>query len=105
MASPTYVLGIDSSTQSCKSLLVDADTGEVVATGRAPHPDGTEIDPALWRTAMTQSCGDLLPRASAVAVGGQQHGIVSTSTVKSCETPSCGTTRRRRRRPSTSSPR
>lgn len=77
MASPTYVLGIDSSTQSCKSLLVDADTGEVVASGRAPHPDGTEIDPALWRTAMTQSCDDLLPRASAVAVGGQQHGMVA----------------------------
>ncbi len=77
MASPTYVLGIDSSTQSCKSLLVDAETGEVVATGRAPHPDGTEIDPALWRTAMAQSCDDLLPRASAVAVGGQQHGMVA----------------------------
>lgn len=73
----TYVLGIDSSTQSCKSVLVDAETGAVAAVGRAPHPAGTQVDPRAWRRAMTQSCDDLLPRAEAVAVGGQQHGMVA----------------------------
>ncbi|MEO7588472.1 MAG: xylulokinase [Arachnia sp.] len=71
------VLGIDSSTQSTKALLVDAETGEVVATGRAAHPAGTEVDPRAWLTAVDEAARDLLPRAAAVAVGGQQHGMVA----------------------------
>lgn len=73
----TMVLGIDSSTQSTKALLVDADTGEVVDTGRATHPDGTEVDPRAWLAAVDEAAGALLPRAAAVAVGGQQHGMVA----------------------------
>ncbi|CAA9305430.1 MAG: Xylulose kinase, partial [uncultured Friedmanniella sp.] len=38
----TYVAGVDSSTQSVKVVVCDAETGAVVRTGRAPHPDGTE---------------------------------------------------------------
>ena len=75
--SPQYVLGIDSSTQSCKSVLVDADTGQVRDLRRAPHPDGTQVDPRAWRRALTETCVDLLPRAAAVAVAGQQHGMVA----------------------------
>lgn len=75
--SPQYVLGIDSSTQSCKSVLVDAETGEVRDLRRAPHPDGTQVDPRAWRRALTETCVDLLPRAAAVAVAGQQHGMVA----------------------------
>ncbi|MGV8846481.1 xylulokinase [Tessaracoccus sp.] len=71
------VLGIDSSTQSTKALLVDAETGRVVDTGRAPHPDGTEVDPRAWLTAVDDAAGSLVPRADAVAVGGQQHGMVA----------------------------
>lgn len=41
----TRVAGVDSSTQSCKVVVRDADTGEIVATGRASHPDGTEVHP------------------------------------------------------------
>ena len=41
------VAGIDSSTQSCKVFVRDADTGELVRHGRAGHPDGTEIAPQL----------------------------------------------------------
>ncbi|KQB86742.1 hypothetical protein Clow_00950 [Corynebacterium lowii] len=41
----TLVLGIDSSTQSCKALLVEAETGRVVDQGRAEHPTGTQVDP------------------------------------------------------------
>ncbi len=71
------VLGIDSSTQSTKALLVDADTGEVVENGRASHPEGTEVNPRAWLSAVDEGAQDLLPRASAVAVGGQQHGMVA----------------------------
>ena len=73
----TLVLGIDSSTQSTKALLVDAETGEVQEAGRAAHPDGTEVDPRAWLTAVNEAAGALLPRAEAVAVGGQQHGMVA----------------------------
>lgn len=75
--SPTYVLGIDSSTQSCKALLVDAETGQVVASGRAGHPGGTQVDPKQWIEALELSVAGLLERASAVSVAGQQHGMVA----------------------------
>src|SRR5215212_9370885 len=71
------VLGIDSSTQSTKALLVDAETGEVIAQRSAPHPDGTSVDPRAWLEAFDQATAGLLDRASAVAVGGQQHGMVA----------------------------
>ncbi len=71
------VLGIDSSTQSTKALLVDAETGEVLEAGRAGHPDGTEVDPRAWLAAVDEAARALLPRAEAVAVGGQQHGMVA----------------------------
>ncbi|GAB4097551.1 xylulokinase [Brachybacterium horti] len=72
----TLVLGIDSSTQSTKALLVNAATGEVVEERRAAHPDGTEVDPRSWLAAVDEAAGPLLERAEAVAVGGQQHGMV-----------------------------
>ncbi len=70
------VAGIDSSTQSCKVVLCGADDGTVVAAGSAPHPDGTQADPAAWWDAL-QAAGDgLLRRAAAVGVAGQQHGMI-----------------------------
>jgi len=51
-------LGIDCGTQSTKALLLDADTGEELAFGRADHEliaeaDGTrEQDPAWWLDAL-----------------------------------------------------
>ena len=39
------VAGVDSSTQSCKVVIRDLITGEVVRSGHAKHPDGTEVDP------------------------------------------------------------
>jgi len=45
------VAGVDSSTQSTKVLLCQADNGEVVAEGSAPHPPGTECHPHHWWTA------------------------------------------------------
>ena len=73
----TTVLGIDSSTQSTKALLVDAGTGEVLGHRRAPHPDGTEVDPRTWLAALDDAAGPFLDEAAAVAVGGQQHGMVA----------------------------
>ncbi|MFC7502578.1 FGGY family carbohydrate kinase, partial [Nocardioides sp. GCM10030258] len=70
------VLGVDSSTQSTKALLVDADDGAVVARGSAAHPPGTEVDPRAWLRAFDEATSGLLERADSVAVGGQQHGMV-----------------------------
>jgi xylulokinase len=73
----TLVIGIDSSTQSTKALLVDADDGTVVAQQTAPHPPGTEVDPAAWLHAVDEATAGLLERADAVSVAGQQHGMVA----------------------------
>ncbi|MEU2974324.1 xylulokinase, partial [Nocardiopsis alba] len=70
------VAGIDSSTQSCKVVVCDSATGEVVREGRAPHPDGTETDPRHWWTALSQASSGLLDDVAAVSVAGQQHGMV-----------------------------
>jgi xylulokinase len=75
----TLVAGIDSSTQSCKVVVVDADTGRLVREGRATHPDATEVDPSAWWAALeeaTEQAGGLAD-VDAVAVGGQQHGMVA----------------------------
>ncbi len=68
---------MDSSTQSTKAVLVDADDGTVVAQRAAPHPPGTEVDPGAWIRAVDAATDGLLERASAVAVAGQQHGLVA----------------------------
>ncbi|MGV0794400.1 FGGY-family carbohydrate kinase [Mycolicibacterium sp. XJ1819] len=74
----TLVAGIDSSTQSCKVLVCDADTGAVVREGRASHPDGTEIDPAAWESAAADAIAAAggFDDVAAVSVGAQQHGMV-----------------------------
>ncbi|MGL5811105.1 MAG: xylulokinase [Nocardioides sp.] len=71
------VLGVDSSTQSTKAVLVDSDDGTVIDRRSAPHPPGTEVDPRAWLTAYDQAAGPLQSRAAAIAVGGQQHGMVA----------------------------
>src|ERR1039458_5692951 len=70
------VAGVDSSTQSTKVLLCRAEDGAVIARGSAPHPGGTECDPAAWWSALQQAGDGLLSRADAIAVAGQQHGMV-----------------------------
>jgi xylulokinase len=70
--------GVDSSTQACKVVIRDADTGRLVREGRASHPAGTEVDPEQWwtalRSALEQAGG--LDDVEALSVGGQQHGMV-----------------------------
>lgn len=72
------VAGIDSSTQSCKVVIRDAQTGSLVRQGRAAHPDGTEVDPEHWWTALQEAVEQAggLNDVAAVSVGGQQHGMV-----------------------------
>ena len=46
--STSLVAGVDTSTQSCKVVVCEADTGRVVREGRGTHPDATAVDPARW---------------------------------------------------------
>lgn len=71
------VVGVDSSTQSTKVVLVDAETGAVQRSASAPHPDGTEVDPGAWWSALEQAGDGILGDAAAVGVGAQQHGMVA----------------------------
>src|SRR3954471_8578196 len=74
----TLVAGIDSSTQACKVVVRDAGSGALVREGRARHPEGTEVDPAAWDAALGEALTEAggLDDVAAVAVGGQQHGMV-----------------------------
>ncbi|MGW4750276.1 FGGY family carbohydrate kinase, partial [Streptomyces sp. NPDC004290] len=78
------VVGVDSSTQSTKALVVDVATGQVVASGQAPHTvssgEGRESDPRQWWDALCEAlrqCGEAAHEAAAVSIGGQQHGLVT----------------------------
>ncbi|GGQ21850.1 xylulokinase [Streptomyces mutabilis] len=78
------VVGVDTSTQSTKALVVDVATGQVVASGQAPHTvssgAGRESDPRQWWDALREAlhqCGDAAREAAAVSIGGQQHGLVT----------------------------
>ena len=79
MANSGLVAGIDSSTQSCKVVIRDAITGELRREGRAPHPEGTEINPAHWMSALDSAIKNAggLDDVAAISVGGQQHGMVA----------------------------
>jgi xylulokinase len=74
----TLVAGVDSSTQACKVVVREAETGALVRWGRASHPAGTEVHPDAWwtalRAALAQAGG--LDGVAAAAVAGQQHGMV-----------------------------
>ncbi|MFP3464251.1 xylulokinase [Leifsonia sp. SIMBA_070] len=74
----TLVVGVDSSTQSCKVVVRDLETGALVRSGRAAHPDGTEVDPAAWWSALQEALAEAggLDDVAAISVAGQQHGMV-----------------------------
>ncbi len=109
------LVGIDSGTQSTKALLVDGDTGEVLASASSPHqllsdlpPGHLEQHPQEWFTAMELALQEVLgadgvnpKHVRAIGVSGQQHGFVpldvdgevirpaklwcDTSTAKQCD--------------------
>ena len=74
------VAGVDSSTSACKVEVRDADTGELVASGRAPHPATTpprsEQHPHDWWSAFEAAFAEAGHQVDAIAIGGQQHGLV-----------------------------
>jgi xylulokinase len=74
----TLVAGVDSSTQSCKVVIRDAETGALVREGRAAHPDGTEVDPSVWLAALGSAVRDAggLDDVAGLSVAAQQHGMV-----------------------------
>lgn len=72
------VAGVDSSTQSCKIVIRDAGSGALVRSGRAAHPEGTEVSPDAWWGALLTAIADAggLDGVEAISVAGQQHGMV-----------------------------
>jgi xylulokinase len=74
----TLVAGVDSSTQSCKVVIRNAETGALVREGRAAHPDGSEVHPDAWWRALAEAAEQAggLADVVGVAVGAQQHGMV-----------------------------
>jgi xylulokinase len=79
MAKRQLIAGVDSSTQSVKVVIRDADTGELVRQGRATHPDGTEVDPVHWLNGLNTAISDAngIEDVSAISIAGQQHGMVA----------------------------
>jgi xylulokinase len=73
----TLVAGIDSSTQSVKVSVHDAETGVVVRQACAPHPEGVSCPPQRWWEALSEASSGLLDGVAALAVAGQQHGMVT----------------------------
>lgn len=73
------VAGVDSSTQSCKVLIRDIDSGRVIRRGSAKHPDGTEVNPEHWWTALQEAIADAggIEDVEAISIAGQQHGMVA----------------------------
>src|SRR4051794_25062050 len=75
------VTGIDSSTQSTKVEVRDADSGRLMGSAWAPHPatlpPRSEQDPSVWwnalQTARAEAGG---ADGGGVSVAGQQHGLV-----------------------------
>ena len=79
MGNQQIIAGVDSSTQSVKVVMRDARTGALLRQGRAAHPDGTEVDPVLWKNALDSAIKDAggLDDVAAISIAGQQHGMVA----------------------------
>ena len=86
-----YFIGIDSGTQSTKTILFDATAGEVVAGAARPYDliDGLpaghkEQHPSAWIAAVRETIAEVLSAAGidraqvrGIGVSGQQHGFVA----------------------------
>ncbi len=84
-------LGIDSGTKSTKTLVLDIESGEVVALAQRAYgtipdlpPGHVEQDPKIWIDAASETVaeclekiGDRRSEIKAIGVSGQQHGLVA----------------------------
>src|SRR5689334_14293501 len=88
VAAPT-LMGIDLGTQSVRAIVVDSETGSVIAAASAeyplltPQPLWAEQDPAEWWRASKvaisqalQAAGDRAKDLAGVGLTGQMHGLV-----------------------------
>jgi xylulokinase len=82
------VVGVDSSTQSCKVEIRDLHDGTLLGSGSAPHPPAfapcSEQDPATWWRALTialdaarRAAGVDAAAVAGIAVDAQCHGLVA----------------------------
>ncbi|PXW32243.1 UNVERIFIED_CONTAM: xylulokinase [Williamsia faeni] len=72
------VAGIDSSTQSSKVVVCDAEDGRIIRSGSAKHPPGTEVHPDRWWDALQEAIAAVggIDDVAGVSVGAQQHGMI-----------------------------
>lgn len=71
------VAGVDSSTQSVKVVIRDADSGEFVASSTRAHPDGSEVEPLAWKAALDSALEELSGhQIAAISIFAQQHGLI-----------------------------
>ena len=84
-------IGIDSGTQSTKSVVLDTGTGGILATAQRAYglipdlpPGHMEQEPELWAAAAEETVSECLARigdrrheVEAIGVSGQQHGMVA----------------------------
>jgi xylulokinase len=83
-------IGIDSGTQSTKTILLDTETGAILASAQRSHtfiedlpPGHIEQDPHVWTNAVDDTIRECLAQVgarkdevTAIGVSGQQHGLV-----------------------------
>ena len=84
-------LGIDSGTKSTKALVLDIESGEILALAQSAHrnigglpPGHIEQDPTIWIDAAETTVAECLEKVGdrrleikAIGVSGQQHGLVA----------------------------
>jgi xylulokinase len=84
-------LGIDSGTRRTKAIVLDLESGDVIALAQRPYgtieglpPGHVEQDPQTWIDATETTVaecleivGDRREEIKAIGVGGQQHGLVA----------------------------
>lgn len=85
------VAGLDSSSESTRIIVCDAQTGAVIRQGSAPHPvpaesagqvgggrPSADTDPQSWLLALGEAAaGGLLEGVEAIGVAAQQQGVVA----------------------------
>ena len=90
LGNPMITLGIDSGTQSTKTIALDISTGDVLASAQQAYgfvetkeEGAMEQDPAVWIAAVEstitqvlQKLGTRCKEIAGIGVSGQQHGLV-----------------------------
>jgi xylulokinase len=83
-------LGIDCGTQSLKTVALDGDSGQILASASKPYglieglpPGSAEQDPQIWWDALRETVGKVLSdlgsrksEVGGIGISGQQHGFV-----------------------------